>query len=143
MTLAAAQVVDAVAARVAALPAYAGRVHTSRLWPLTEAELPAWRITAADEPVGPGGIDGFNEHALLIEARGYARATADLDDALHALAHDAQAAIFMHPVPHGVQLERIDRDTATEGEVAVGVLTLSLRATYHVAPDQPDLILTV
>lgn len=143
MSLAAAQVVDAVAARINALPAYAGRVHTSRLWPLAESDLPAWRITAADEEVVDAIITGTNQHSLVIEARGYAHASADLDDALHALASAASAAVFAPPVPHGVQLERIERDTTTEGEAAMGVLTLSLRATYHVAPDQPDVILTV
>ena len=141
--LAAAQVVDAVAARIAALPAYSGRVFTSRLWPLADADLPAWRVTAAEEPVLPGTISGINEHQLLVEARGYHRATADLDDTLHAMASAALAALFAPPVPHGLQLERIDRDTTTDGEAAHGVVTLSLRAVFHVDPAAPDTLLTV
>jgi hypothetical protein len=51
MALAAAQVVDAVAARLVPVVLSGGRVYTSRLWPLTEAEIPAWRVTAEDEEV--------------------------------------------------------------------------------------------
>lgn len=141
MALAAAQVVDALAARLAPMVATGGRVYTSRAWPLAEADLPAWRVTAEDESVEIAMIGGTNMHALDIAAEATARATADLDDALHALAATALPLIFAAPVPYELQLTGIGRRMASEGEAAVGVITLRLRATYYVEPAAPETIL--
>jgi hypothetical protein len=142
MALAAATVVDALAARLLPMPATAGRVYTSRLWPLTEADLPAWRVTAEEEGVSPAQLDGVNAHSLLIEAACTTRATSDLDDSLHALAASGLALLFAGTVPFGLQLERIDRYLSQEGEASVGVVTLSLRALFFVAPSAPETILS-
>lgn len=138
MALAAAQVVDAVAARLAAL-APAGGVHTSRSWPLVT--LPAWRVYAQDEAVSDAMLNGINEHALELYADGLARATDDLDDVLNnTLAASALAALFAPPVPHQLQLIGISRLMAEEGEAAVGRITLRLRATCYVDPAAPETI---
>lgn len=143
MALAAAQVIDAIAARIAALPAYAGKVHTSRAWPLAEGDLPAWRVTAEDEEaVGAMLGDHTYEHKLQIEARGYCRAVADLDDVMHAMAVAALPVIFAAPVPYALDLVGINRDTAVEGEAAVGVITLRMQALYYVRPTAPETILS-
>lgn len=138
MALAAAQVIDALAARVAAL-APAGGVHTSRTWPLVT--LPAWRVFASDESVDEAMLSGVNEHALDVEVQGSAHAVADLDDTLHAMASVALTALFAAPVPHQLQLTGIQRRLATEGEAAVGRITLRVRATFYVDPAAPETIL--
>lgn len=140
MTLAAAQVVDALAARLVPMPATAGRVYTSRTWPLAEGDLPAWRVTAEEEAVAPGTVDGINEHLLVVRARAYARATADLDDALHALAASGLALLCAPPVPYALQLTAIDRELVTEGEAAVGAISLALQSRYYVDPATPETI---
>jgi hypothetical protein len=142
MTLAAAQVVDTMAARLVPMPATGGRVYTSRLWPLTEADLPAWRVTADNEQVEIAELAGTNLHTLTVSAKAYARATADIDDVLHALAASGLALLFAATVPYGLQLESIERDLATEGEASVGVITLTSRAIYFVAPGSPETIIS-
>ena len=143
MALAAAQVVDAIAARLVPMVATAGRVATSRMWPWSEAELPAWRVTAEDEAVEAVNLIGeLAEHTLDIEAACSARATADLDDALHALAASGLALLFAGTVPHGLELTGIGRDLQPQGEAAVGVITLRLRASYFVAPSAPEIIVS-
>ena len=143
MPLAAAQVVDAVAARIAALPAYAGSVFTSRAWPIADSALPAWRVIAQDESADGATLgDRIHEHVLQLEARGYCRAAADLDDAMHAMAVAALPVIFADTVPYDLELKGIDRDMATEGEAAVGVITLRLQARYFVRPAAPETILS-
>lgn len=141
MALAAAQVIDAVAERLVPLPATAGRVHTSRAWPISQDGLPAWRVTAEDEAVDDVMLDGTNQHQLTVAVRGLVRAVADLDDELHALAAAALAALFAPPAPYELQLTGIRRQMATEGESSVGVVTLLLRATYHVNPSAPEVII--
>ena len=140
MALAAAQVVDAIAARLVPMVATGGRVYTSRTWPLAEADLPAWRVTAEGEDVTRATVEGLNEHSLSVRARASARTTADLDDTLHALAASGLALLFAEPVPYGLQLERIDRELSTEGEAAVGAISLDMRAQYFVAPATPETI---
>jgi hypothetical protein len=140
MALAAAQVIDAIAARLVPMVATGGRVYTSRTWPLGEADLPAWRVTAEGEDVTRATIDGLNDHSLVVRARAAARATSDIDDTLHALAASGLALLFADPVPYGLQLERIDRDLSTEGEAAVGVISLDMRAQFFVAPATPETI---
>jgi hypothetical protein len=139
VALAAAQVIDAIAARLVPMTATGGRVYTSRAWPLAEASLPAWRVTADDEQVSPAAVtEPVNEHALDINARAFTRSVADLDDALHALAASGLALLFTAPVPHSLELQGIQRQLATEGEAAVGVITLRLRCTYWVNPATPE-----
>jgi hypothetical protein len=142
MTLAAAQVIDAIAARLVPMAATGGRVATSRAHPWGEAELPAWRVTAEDERVELAMMEPVNQHDLSILARASTRAVADLDDALHALAAAGLALLFALPVPHALQLEGIQRGMASEGEAAVGVITLRLRATFFVDPAAPETLVS-
>lgn len=140
MALATAQVVDAVAARVAAQAGLgAGGVKTSRLWPWAETDLPAVRVFAGDEEVQLAAIDPtpINQHRAEIDVQYSARATADLDDALHALAEGGLPLIFAAPIPYGLELTAITRELPQEDEATVGRITLRLAATFHVAPTAP------
>lgn len=144
MTLAAAQVVDAVAARLIPMAATGGRVFTSRTWPLAEAELPAWRVTAGDEQVSAAGLDvnAPQQHELDVEAAVVARATADLDDALHALAESGLSLLFATQPPHALLLMGIRRGLQGDGEAALGVLQLRLRALFFTVPSAPGTIVS-
>ena len=138
MTLAAAQVVDAVAQRLVGATSAGSRVYTSRLWPLTEADLPAWLVTAADESVDTQMLE---DHALSIEASGHVRANADIDDAMHTLAEAGLTALFAQPSIYQMRLESIQREVANQGEQSVGVIRLRLSARFSTAPGAPGTIL--
>lgn len=138
MALAAAQVIDALAARLAPLTATGGRVYTSRGWPLDV--LPAWRVVAADEAVAPDTVEPINRHELDVEATAFTRATADLDDALHALAAGGLALLFAPTVPYGLRLAGISRQVQSDGEASVGAVTLRLSTTFWVDPATPETI---
>lgn len=141
MALAAAQVIDALAARLVPLAATGGRVYASRAWPLDEASLPAWRITAADELIERVDLDGVHRHTLDIEATALARVTADLDDALHALAAGGLPLLFQVPVPYDLMATGIGRSITQQGEAAVGAITLRLQATFYANPASPETLL--
>jgi len=140
MALASAQVIDAQAALLSAV--YPGKVFTSRLWPITEADLPCWRVTAIEESVTVSMLPGTNEHLLGIAFSGYVRATADVDDAMHSLAAGGLAAIFPAIPLYGLQLDAIERQTTQEGEASIGVITLRCTARFHVTPQTPETIFT-
>ncbi|MBX3605370.1 MAG: hypothetical protein KF788_08865 [Piscinibacter sp.] len=139
MALAAAQVVDALAARLA--PTTTSTVVTDRASPIDEATLPRWRLVATDEQVERAYLDGGNRHRLQLEAQGSVRAPVDLDDAMHALASAGCAALFAEPVPYELQLDVIRRQMVSEGEAAVGRITLAVTATFYVHPAAPDVLL--
>jgi hypothetical protein len=139
MALAAAQVIDALAARLVPLTASAGRVYTSRAWPLVE--VPAWRVTAEDEQVQQATLEPWNQHELFVNATAFARAVADLDDTLHALAAGGLALLFAAPVPYDMRLTGISRQLSTEGEAAIGLVTLRLSCIFVVNPAAPETII--
>lgn len=139
MALAAAQVIDALAARLSPLAATGGRVYTSRAWPLDT--LPAWRVTAEAEDISPPAVGNEHQHDLAINATAYARAVSDLDDTLHALAAGGLPLLFADPLPYGLRLAGIDRQMAQEGEAAVGAITLRLRALFFTDPAAPETLI--
>lgn len=135
--LADAQVIDAIAQRMRGQPLAGSRVYTSRVWPLTEAELPAWRVIGGSTEVTTAILTGANEHLLSINAEGSVRAVADLDDRMHDLAEEALAALWATVPPYGLELVGIERDMATEAEASVGRITLRLQARFYVDPAAP------
>lgn len=138
MALAAAQVIDALAARLATVPATAGRVYTDRARPL--ATLPAWRIVAGDESAQRAYLDGGHQYDLQLEATAVVEAVDGVDDAMHALASAGLAALFAPPLLHGLEHTGTRRQLAAEGEARLGVITLQLRAQYFADPAAPDVI---
>lgn len=147
MTLAAARVVDSVATLVAS--ANVGAVHTSRTWPLHESDLPAWRVIAVDEDVDTIGANwpAQEQHDLTVAAQGHARATSDLDDALHALAEAALAKLFesasttrLAPLNCAMRLGGIRRELVEEGEATLGRITLFLLVRFLTLNNAPGTI---
>ena len=142
MALAAAQAIDTLAARLVPLAATAGRVYTSRAWPLADADLPAWRVVAADEACELVDLGGLHRHTLQVDATALARVTADLDDSLHTLAASGLALLFAPTAPYGLTLAGISRAITTEGEASVGAITLHLQAIFYSNPATPETIVS-
>ena len=142
MALAAAQVVDAVQALLAPVGLTGGRVYTSRLWPLTESELPAGLVFATDEEIELQDIHGLLQlHTLSIAARGYVRETQGLDDSLNSVAAAWLAALFAGSPPYSLRCTGIQREMTNEFEAATGRVTLQLQAQYFTQPSAPETIL--
>lgn len=146
MALAAAQVVDAVQALLVPVALTGGRVYTSRLWPLTEADLPAGVVFAADEQIEAGSLFNVEQHTLEIEAKGFVRETADLDDAMNDLAAAWLTALFAVAPPFNLMVTRIERDSAavgstSGGEASCGAITLHLQAIFETESGAPETIL--
>jgi hypothetical protein len=143
MTLAAATVVDAVAARLVPMVATAGRVYTDRAWPIPDALLPAWTVFAESERVESADVGGdVNQHVLEIVCRAKLKATSGLDDAMHALAATGMALIFALPVPYHLQHTGTDRLMQTSGESRIGEIAISLQATYYAKQSAPETIMS-
>lgn len=143
MALASAQVVDQLVTRLQSVAATGGRVYPSRTWPLADPDLPAWRVYVQDEPAEQIGMDGdLHRHTPTITCRAYTAATADLDDALNALAAAGMSALFADPRPHGLQLTAINRGMAAEGEARLGTVTLLVQVEFYANASAPETILS-
>ena len=141
MTIAATLAIDAIAARLAPVTLSGGRVFTDRAWPIDLAELPAWRVMAEDESVERQYVgNAVNQHELTVACEGIVRAVSQLDDSMHALAAAGMTAIFAEPVPYELQLTSIDRRMSSEGDAAVGLITVRLTARYAVNQAAPTVI---
>jgi hypothetical protein len=147
--LASAQAVDRIAALIDAIPAYGDKVFTSRAYPLTEAGLPAWKVYAEDEEVEPTGpnFPALQMHTLEVVADGYAKATADLDDAIHAMGASALTALFaskdtsrLSPLNCSMSLTRIERELSPDGQASLGRISIRLRVKFHTMSNAPETI---
>lgn len=137
MALAAAQVIDAVAARL--LTVFPGAVFTDRAWPI--ASLPAWRVLAGAESVSPMTVHGLQQHDLEVELIGVVRAVDAVDDAMHALASQALTALNNPNPVLGFTLTAIDRALQGEAEAAHGQITLRGLVVFATAPAAPDTLI--
>lgn len=152
MTLAAAQIVDAVATRITGLALAGNRVFTSRAWPLADNGLPAGKVIAVDEDIEPATVHSpmLQQHRLQIELRGYVREVENIDDEMHALASEWLTALFDTTPPAdalaalGTKIvltqRRIERDMQREGESNLALVTVTLRAEFRTFSNAPDTI---
>jgi hypothetical protein len=89
---------DNVVALLTGLPLTGSRVYGSRVAPLSESELPAIRVYADSSE--SSAIDIHNlirERGVIFRIEIVARATADLDDTLDAIAEDVEQALLAAP----------------------------------------------
>jgi hypothetical protein len=137
MTLAAAQVVDAIAARLVGTAA--GGVFTDRAWPVDAAALPVWKVYATGEAVNPASIGDLEEHELTVECRGIVAAAVGLDDAMHNLAAAGLTAIHASGFSSfSVMTSGITRAMAQENGADVAVVTLRLAAQFYTHASAPE-----
>lgn len=150
MTLASAQVIDAVVTRLSGNTPASTRVYPSRLWPLAEADLPAWRVSAGDEEIEPETVHypAILLHRLPVRCEGYVKANADADDAMHLMAEQALAALYGSQANTALGLNvqsnhpaRIERDVVSEGQANLGRITVELAIKYRTAANAPGTII--
>lgn len=149
MALAAAQVVEQIAARLSGATAAATRVYTRRGWPIDA--MPAWRVQISDEPVITDGLTypAVQRHELTVDLVGYLDDAAYIDAAMHSLCVQGLQALFgteaaatLAPL-RGVQLELagIQRRVQSDGAAEAGRITLQLLATFHTLSNDPTTLI--
>lgn len=152
MALAAAQITAAIVGLIkgpTTTPA-GERVYASRSWPLSESKLPAWRVIRQQEEVAREVIHypAVERHALIVDLQGNCRDTDDLDDQLDEMASAALQAVFgtqtaatLSGLNVTLELLRIDRELADDGEATFGRVTVSLQVQFFTRSDDPETIL--
>lgn len=140
--LAAAQVRNAVAARLATAASVAGRVFAGRHHPVDPSELPCWVLRLDGEAIDTQalGYPSLQSHAITLQADGYVRSTTDLEGAMDALQAEGLAAIFGTEPPYSLRCSQVQREVNADADASVGVVTLTLDATVLTLINAPETI---
>lgn len=146
--LASRQVIQAIAARLAAAGTTAGaRVYAARNWPVEE--FPAIRVVAGEESLD-GEADDITfprerTHQLAVDVRCLVRDATGADEAADELAEEVllalegtQAAASLVPLAGcNLAATRISRTPQTEGEAACFATTVTLEVLFSTASNDP------
>lgn len=119
------------------------RVYQSRVYPLTEAQLPAVTVYTGAET---SGLQTIGTKTLMrtvnINVDVYAKATADLDDDLDAIAVQIEEAIAGDFTVNGLAKDAVlistDIDFSGETEQPIGMARLTFAVRYITAIDDVE-----
>lgn len=119
------------------------RVYGSRVYPLTEAKLPAITVYTGGEAseLNTMGLKTLSR-TLSVSVDVYARATQTLDDDLDAICVQVESAIASQYTLNGLSkntvLSSTDIDFSGDAEQPVGVARLTFDVLYHTSIDDAE-----
>jgi hypothetical protein len=123
---------EAAAADVTGLASTGARVFQSRM--RAQDALPCLLVTTNDEEIVREDLDALEGRDLEIEFVGIAKAAADVDDVLDAIAEEVETAIGPNNTLGGrvkrMHLVRLRMEFDDELEQPVGLVRLTYRCTY-------------
>lgn len=140
------QIREAAAALLTGLVTTGAHVYLSRVHPLSDGELPALRIYAAEEDSEPVNIHApkLLERRLTLRIEACAKAVSDLDDTLDTISKEVEIALGVSPTLSGTArdswLSGTELELSGEGELPLGVARLSYTVLYLTAATTPDIL---
>lgn len=141
------QIRDQVVTMLTGLATTGSRVYASRVYPFAASDLPCLAVMALTESSEPDSLTrprGLTRTlTLAIEAR--ARASADLDDTLDAIAKEVEEALGADPTLAGLAkdsyLAATEIELSAEADAPHGLMRLELAVEYRTAENAPDVAL--
>lgn len=138
------QIREAVATALTGLTTTSTRVYQSRMRPVGDAGLPCLLVTTDQEEIEQSA-QSRQFRDLTITVRGFAKATANLDDTLDTIAKEVETAMqsagtLSGKTASGLVLNRIDVDMDDSLDKPAGVIALQYRANYFTAAGTPGTI---
>jgi hypothetical protein len=134
---------DAVVTACTGLATTGARVYRSRVYPLSQALLPALLVFVTSEEAEPEtmGLPQQIIRMARVVVEGYARASADYDETLDDIAAEVETAIGADPTLGGrarlAQIESTEIEFAGDGDQPVGVIRMTFRVEYRTAESNP------
>lgn len=143
--LAAAQVRAQVALLLQGVAITNGAVHVGRYWPVTESEMPCIFVAIEQEDIEPDGLSfpGVQTHRLRLLVDGFVADVDTLETSLDTLQTQALEALFAVQPPFQLRCVGVRRRVAdADGQDRrIGVLSLSLEATFLTVEGQPQTLI--
>lgn len=140
---AAQQIRDAVKALLEAVPAYAGKVSSSRVHPVQGGEIPCVGIYTANEDVENVNLGGRQSRRLDVVIEVFAKGAA-IDDALDGHRETIEAALLDRTLGRLVKDFALVGTSVTasgEGNEVIGRAEIRYRATYQTQHGNPSTLL--
>lgn len=138
------QLREAAATAVTGLTTTGSRVFQSRMRPQADAGLPCLLVATNDEAVSPGSVGAMQERELTLTVTGVAKASADVDDTLDAMALEVETALAaahtLGGLAAGMELRGLKVEFDDETDKPVGQISLDYRLTYFVSSGSPGFI---
>lgn len=143
------QIREAMAAELTGLATTGSRVFQSRVYPLSDNELPCLLISNGNN----GGVEyasvGYPrlvKRTTVVEVKAVAKLTVNLDDLLDTMCNEVEKAVFANLTLGGLAKDiRLSAEPTTEmvgdGEKPVGVCTIQIEVDYYVNETAPDVAL--
>lgn len=136
------QIREAAATLLTGLATTGARVFQSRIHPLRDADLPCLLISTDEERiVAENAIAGGElTRTLTLTIKGVAKANADLDDALDAIAEQVEPVLIGATLGNRVKrctLDSIKVEMDDSLEKPVGIITFEFTTLYFTAPAAP------
>ena len=134
------QIRDALVAALGGLASTGANVFANRVYPLTEAELPALRISI-DEESADEQVDGFLAREVYFTVEACAKLGSALDDALDQISLEVEPVLaagitvnsrLLYPVYTGMGMAFEDAD------LPVGVKRMRYRIQFFTWSSSPD-----
>lgn len=148
--LAAAQVIEVVASRVALAPDLAASTYTDHPWPFAVEELPAARVIAGTEEIGEQTINRspVERHDLDVVVELRVQASEQLHSAMHAITAAALTQLHSNASVQALadigvtcfRTNRIERRMDDEGEAKAGAVDIFLTARFFAGASTPEAI---
>lgn len=145
------QIRNAVITALTNLSTTGGRVYPGRSLPLDPERIggPGLLVFSGDEPeierltIGSPPIE---QHTLLLHVRGVVKASSNLEDVLDQIALEVQTAMANSAAMQGSKAKSCDLVALQSGEdetleKPAGVVTLTYRCQYHIAANEPDVLI--
>jgi len=136
------QIREAAAAAVTGLATTGSKVFQSRIYPLRDADLPCLLISTDDEQIESDNVtdDRPQRRTLTLTIKGVAKATADLDDTLDAIAEQVEPVLIGNLLGNKLKdctLSSIHIDLDDSLDKPVGIITLQFQTIYFTSPAAP------
>jgi hypothetical protein len=129
------QIRDDVVTTLTGLITTGTRVFASRVYPNEAGKLPllcVYSLNEASELIAMNGNQLLRSLEIVVE--GYAKAKANLDDTLDAIAKEVEEALAVDPTRGGIAHKTVINDTeislSEEGEQPIGVIRMSFQVDY-------------
>lgn len=140
------QIREALETQLTGLTTTGSRVYTSRVYPLSEDNLPALRIFLERDAYSESYSSNESEwRELSIVVEAIARAVADVDDTLDTICGEVGDAVASDETLVGrvkwMQNERIDFEITDDGDRPFGMAVMRYTAHYVVDPENPNTLL--
>ena len=138
------QIREQVATTVTGLTTTGSNVFQSRVYPLSDSNMPALLVYSTSEDSEPDimGPSLVTNRELSVVVEGYVKATTDFDDVIDDICKEVETALgadrTLNSLAKFAYLSGTEISYNGEGEQPIGVVSLTYLVQYRTAVNSPD-----